>query len=165
MSRIFTIGHSSAPSEELLDLLDRFAIGTVVDVRSMPYSRHVPWYDTKKLAALLAECALGYLFAGDRLGGKPAGLASLPPGQLFARVRSSEAFSQGIDDLLARAATGERLCLLCAEEDPERCHRHHLVAQELVRNRGVEVWHIRHNGSLQRALSFREDDPRQLQLF
>jgi uncharacterized protein (DUF488 family) len=39
---------------------------------------------------------------------------------------------------------------MCAEEDPNRCHRHHLVTQALLQE-GVTVWHIRGDGRLEEA--------------
>jgi len=41
-----------------------------------------------------------------------------------------------------------RVCVLCSEEDPIRCHRRLLVTRTLVRS-GVEVLHIRGAGQLE----------------
>jgi hypothetical protein len=41
---------------------------------------------------------------------------------------------------------------MCSEEDPLRCHRHHLIEASL-RDRNVEVFHIRGDGSVQRIQS------------
>jgi uncharacterized protein (DUF488 family) len=47
-------------------------------------------------------------------------------------------------------ALHQRTVLLCSEEDPRRCHRHHLVARSLI-DVGVRVLHIRHSGELEDA--------------
>ncbi len=42
---------------------------------------------------------------------------------------------------------------------PCRCHRHHLLARELELERAIQVWHIRVDGTLNRAVGFAEDTP------
>jgi uncharacterized protein (DUF488 family) len=58
-------------------------------------------------------------------------------------------YQQGIDQLIERA-NGQRVALMCSEEDPLHCHRHNLIAQTLL-ERGITVWHIRGDGRLEQA--------------
>jgi uncharacterized protein (DUF488 family) len=39
---VFTIGHGAQDFRKIADVLGRFGIATVIDVRSRPYSRHAP---------------------------------------------------------------------------------------------------------------------------
>ena len=56
----FTIGHSTRPVSEFVDLLDSQQIGLVVDVRTIPRSRANPQYNSDVLAETLAQHQIGY---------------------------------------------------------------------------------------------------------
>jgi uncharacterized protein (DUF488 family) len=77
-----------------------------------------------------------------------------PPREVdYPEVMKRDWFQQGIKRLLQQAGE-EATAILCAEEDPARCHRHHLIARYL-RDAcpEVEVLHIRGDGSLLSAES------------
>jgi uncharacterized protein (DUF488 family) len=69
---LFTIGHSDLALEDFLALLQRHAIDTVADVRTVPRSRYVPQFSAGPLREALDRCAIGYLPLGHELGGRPA---------------------------------------------------------------------------------------------
>lgn len=150
---IFTIGHSNHKSAAFLHLLQDFSIQVIVDVRSAPYSRYVPQFNKKELALLLEQQGVKYIFMGNVIGGKPSDPAlSNEHGQVdYEKLAKTEVFQQGIDRLLKGITDGWRVALLCAEEDPAKCHRHWLIAKELELNRGIAVWHLRANGQKERA--------------
>ncbi|MFN8662711.1 MAG: DUF488 domain-containing protein [Thermomicrobiales bacterium] len=153
---VFTIGHSSVPAEEFLDLLDLHHAAMVLDVRSAPHSRYVPHFNRESLQARLAKHGLAYEWAGDTLGGRPDDptcyYADDVRGKLDqATVRERPWYQQGIHRLV-ELALQQRTVLLCSEEDPRRCHRHHLVARSLL-ELGVQVLHIRRSGELEDARS------------
>jgi len=57
------------------------------------------------------------------------------------------------------------LCILCSEEDPAKCHRGLLISRELTKL-GIEVRHIRHDGSIESQEHFESRiPPTQLTLF
>ncbi|MCA9861978.1 MAG: DUF488 domain-containing protein [Thermomicrobiales bacterium] len=169
---VFTIGHSTVPADEFLGLLRLHQVATVLDVRSSPYSRYVPHFNRESLQALLTTGALAYEWAGDTLGGRPDDPACYHGGAVVggkldhAAVRQRPWHQQGIQRLMA-LALHQRTVLLCSEEDPRRCHRHHLVAQSLL-NAGVRVLHIRRSGDLEDAetldLAGQDGSPQQLTL-
>jgi len=167
LTRVFTIGHSSLAVEVFLELLLRFGITDVADVRSSPYSSYMPRYNRENVREILRANNIDYHFFGDRLGGKPKDPRFYDATGLvrYDLLRREEFFRQGIDEFLRLAANSGRFVLLCAEEDPLRCHRHHLLARELELERSIQVWHIRLDGTLNRAVGFAEDTPRQLSLF
>ncbi len=146
---VFTIGHSNAPLENLLSLLHENAIQVLVDVRSSPYSRHVPQANREPLEAALRDSGLKYLFMGEQLGGHPEGISVRDiTGSLdYAKLADSERFREGLRRLMSGVAQ-YRVCLLCSEEDPARCHRGLLIGKEL-KKRGVDVRHIRHTGQVE----------------
>ena len=70
-------------------------------MRSRPYSRFVPHFGKERLARVLADEGLGYLFLGQELGGKPA-QDDPPQARLDYQARMREpAFQRGIETLLA----------------------------------------------------------------
>ncbi|HEX9090110.1 MAG TPA: DUF488 family protein, partial [Anaerolineales bacterium] len=62
-------------------------------------------------------------------------------------------FLYGVQRLLEIASL-QTTVIMCSEEDPARCHRHHLIARYLLGALpGVTVLHIRGDGSLLDAKS------------
>jgi uncharacterized protein (DUF488 family) len=146
---VWTIGHGTAELDELFRALSAHSIEVLVDVRTNPYSRYVAQANRETLAAAAAQRGLRYAFMGDELGGQPADPAHhLPNGKPdYAKMEASTAYGRGISRLLALATT-QRVCCLCSEEDPARCHRGLLIAETLVRG-GRTVLHLRHNGTVE----------------
>lgn len=144
---IYTIGHSNHSLDHFLRLLKENDIQVVADVRSRPYSRFVPHFNRAALAAALAEADLRYLFMGGELGGKPPDLGKTRAGELIREhLKSRPQFRLGLARLIEEARRA-KVCVLCAEADPARCHRGQLLAPELAA-RGVKVYHILADGSL-----------------
>jgi uncharacterized protein (DUF488 family) len=162
---VLTIGHSHHPIETFLGLLRQHDVEVLVDARSQPASRFSPQFGRKALERALAGVAINYVFLGDALGGRPRSPACYDAdGNVdYDRIEAQEFYQRGIEQLLAGLAR-LRVCLLCAEEDPARCHRRLLVARTLVR-RGVAVQHIRKTGALEPETELRAPaNPRQLSL-
>ena len=86
--QLWTIGHSTKPIEDFLALLRSHGIRRLVDVRTIPRSRHNPQYDTEVLAAHLQKAKLmGVESDGMVLAGSTDGALAvltvdrdLPPG-------------------------------------------------------------------------------------
>ena len=150
---LYTIGHSNQDTVPFLKLLQHNSVQVVVDVRSAPYSRFVPQFNKKEIEADLIRAGLRYIFMGDVIGGKPAGREFLDrDGQvMYDRLAATETFQRGLDRLAKGMAAGFTIVLMCAEEDPLKCHRHHLIARELELKRSIPVWHIRADNSRMRA--------------
>jgi uncharacterized protein (DUF488 family) len=146
-AELYTIGHSNHEFEHFLALLRRHGVEAIADVRSRPYSRFVPHFGKERLARLLEDAGIGYLFLGRELGGKPPrGEAPAPPVTYQARVAQPE-FRAGVERLL-QAAAANRVALLCRERDPLDCHRFHLVCRYL-RASGLDVRHILPHGEVE----------------
>ncbi len=156
---VLTIGHSNHPWTLFRDVLREHGVQRLVDVRSAPYSRFAPQFNREALAAELEAVGIAYGYAGDYLGGRPTDPTcyfnrSLPEGKAnylelvdYREVAQREWFKRGLDRVVERARESTT-AILCSEEDPARCHRHHLIAREL-RQRGVEVRHIRAEAPLE----------------
>jgi uncharacterized protein (DUF488 family) len=144
---IITIGHSVAPIDVFIQLLREARIETLVDVRSVPYSRRVPHANRENLKGLIEHAGLTYVYLGDKIGGKTDDPAmQLPSGKTdYELVRQSVTFREGIDELVALASESNT-AIMCAEENPAHCHRTALIAPALIELK-CNVTHIRHDGS------------------
>lgn len=146
---IYTIGHSSHSQEAFLGLLRQHAIAALADVRSSPYCRYAVHFNKEEIQHALSKKGIRYLAAGDALGGRPDGeeYYNHEGYVLYDRVARSRRFQTALERLLQEAAA-RRLAVMCGEEDPTRCHRRLLLGC-VLRERGVQVWHIRGDGRLQ----------------
>jgi uncharacterized protein (DUF488 family) len=163
---IYTIGHSTHTGEDFLKLLATHDIEVVADVRSRPYSRFNPQFNRDVLMGLLEEAGLRYIFFGKDLGGRPQDPdRPLADGLVWDYIRSRPQFREALAKLLTEARQA-RVCLLCAEADPARCHRGQLLAPELAAQ-AVEVRHILADGTLldHRDLKILTKKPSQKRLF
>lgn len=149
MTTIYTVGHSRHTAEHFARLLGDQQVTTLVDVRSHPASKWAPQFGKAALVQMLATKAIEYVFLGRELGGRPAGAEFYGADRAVDYARRAEApdFKAGIDRLVGLAR--QRVTsILCAEEDPGRCHRRLLVTPAL-RRAGVTVVHIRGDGRLE----------------
>ena len=141
---IYTIGHSNMTSESFVEVLESFEIGTVVDVRSSPYSKFVSHFNRENIKKKLVENGMRYIFLGDYIGGKPRDKKYYENGNVNYRlIARSDRYSEGINRIIELNNKND-LVLMCSEEDPYNCHRHNLITQTLAKN-GLKVIHIRKN--------------------
>ena len=141
---IYTIGHSNRPVAEFLDLLNAHGIREVVDIRTIPQSRHNPQFGKDALRATLKDAhisyehlkALGGLRRPEKdsvnLGWRNASFRG------FADYMGTPEFARGLDRLKDLAAQ-TKTAVMCAEAVPWRCHRS-LIADALT----VQDWRVFH---------------------
>ncbi|SDR63545.1 Protein of unknown function, DUF488 [Rhizobiales bacterium GAS113] len=144
-STIWTIGHSTRPLGEFLDLLARYRLEAVADVRRFAGSRRYPQYAGAVLNATLAEQSIVYRWL-PALGGRRRPLPHSPniawrnaSFRGYADHLSSVQFSQGLDELLD-LSEHMRTTMMCAEALWWRCHR--ALIADVLSVRGIEVVHI-----------------------
>ncbi len=142
---IFTIGHSTHPWPEFRDLLRAHGIQRVIDVRTIPRSRHNPHFNRETLSKKLRAAKIAYVHLG-RLGGlRHARRDSINTGwrnssfRGYADYMQMSEFEQAIARLI-KLARQKRSAIMCAEAVPWRCHRS-LIADALT-IRGIPVFHI-----------------------
>ncbi len=142
---VYTIGHSTRTIEEFAELLKAQGVEFVVDVRTIPKSRHNPQYNSVGLAEYLSRHAIGYehlpALGGLRHARKDSVNTAWENASFrgFADYMQSEDFERGLARLLA-IAREKRTTIMCAEAVPWRCHRS-LIADALT-VRGVAVMDI-----------------------
>ena len=142
---IYTIGHSTHPIREFLDMLAGQQIALVADIRTIPRSRHNPQFDQEALRAVLAENGIAYGHLKN-LGGLRHPQADSPNRgwrnasfRGFADYMQTRDFQEGLAELIELGAR-QQTVLMCAEAVPWRCHRS-LVSDALL-VRGIPVEHI-----------------------
>ncbi|MGA8143896.1 MAG: DUF488 domain-containing protein [Candidatus Acidiferrales bacterium] len=142
---IFTVGHSTRPIEEFVEILTAHGVKRVIDVRSIPRSRHNPQFNRETLGPSLRAAGIGYTHL-KKLGGlRHAKTDSINLGwrnasfRGFADYMQTADFDAGLERAIKLAET-KPSALMCAEAVPWRCHRS-LVADALV-VRHIPVEHI-----------------------
>jgi uncharacterized protein (DUF488 family) len=144
MHTIYTIGHSTRTIEQFIALLKAHNIEELVDVRTIPKSRHNPQFGSEEIAASLEKAGIAYKqFA--KLGGlRRTSKDSINLGwqntsfRGFADYMATSEFRTGLDELQTLAEK-KTVAIMCAEAIPWRCHRS-LIADALA----VEGWHVLH---------------------
>lgn len=142
---ILTIGHSTRPIAEFIELLQSNGVAQVIDIRTIPKSRHNPQFNSDALASSLHAAHISYVHIKDLGGLRHPRKDSINRGWRNASFRGYADYMQTEEfaSALARAITlaEERpTALMCAEAVPWRCHRS-LVADALL-VRGILVLEI-----------------------
>jgi uncharacterized protein (DUF488 family) len=140
---VFTIGHSTHPLEEFVAMLKANDVARLVDVRTVPKSRHVPQYNGEALAQELPARGIDYAHLKSLGGLRHAAKDSVNTGWRNASFRGyadymgTEEFRKGIERLL-ELAREKRTAIMCAEAVPWRCHRSLIGDALLVRGVRIE---------------------------
>ena len=143
---VFTVGHSTRTIEEFVHLLKAHAIQHVIDVRSMPRSRHNPQFAQDQLSSALERFRIHYSHMSGLGGRRHARRDSTNTGwrnvsfRGFADHMQSQEFESGVAELIKLAESKGPVVIMCAEALPWRCHRS-LIADALL-VRGVEVGEV-----------------------
>ncbi|HEX4052936.1 MAG TPA: DUF488 domain-containing protein [Tepidisphaeraceae bacterium] len=135
---VFTIGHSTRPWPEFLEILQAHRIGAVADVRQFPGSRRFPHFNAEALSAALPAAGIDYL-PFRNLGGRRKPLENSPNAgwrhpafRGYADYMQTPEFASGIEQLQS-AATIKPTAIMCSEAVPWRCHRSLIADAMLVR--------------------------------
>jgi uncharacterized protein (DUF488 family) len=145
---VCTIGHSTRTIAEFVDLLRLGEAATVVDIRTVPRSRHNPQYNLDVMPGELAAFQIRHEYVAE-LGGLRGKTPDIAPevnglwrNQSFhnyADYALTDGFRAGLERLLA-IAENERCAIMCAEAVWWRCHRR-IVADYLLAQ-GKSVLHL-----------------------
>ena len=142
---VFTIGHSTRPIDEFIHLLAAHGVQRLVDVRTIPQSRHNPQFGRDQLSASLESAGIHYTHMPGLGGLRRPRKDSTNTGWRNASFRGYADYMQTreFEESLNRCvelASAEQVALMCAESVPWRCHRS-LIADALLA-RGIDVQEI-----------------------
>lgn len=145
MVTVYTIGHSTRQIDEFIDLLTTHGIEQLVDIRTIPRSRHNPQYGEVELRSSLKESEIVYVYLKSLGGLRPAVDNSVNDAwrnksfRNYADYMQSQEFEEGLVELLSLSQKATTV-IMCAEAVPWRCHRS-LVSDALLVS-GVKVYDI-----------------------
>lgn len=142
---IWTIGHSTHPLEEFVEMLHSFQIEIVADIRRYPGSRLNPQFNKDTLESSLPENKIQYIHLLE-LGGR----RKVNPDSKNTRWRhlafrgyadymETGAFKEGIEKLEKIALKQPTACM-CSEAVWWRCHRS--MVSDYLKAHGWKVMHI-----------------------
>jgi uncharacterized protein (DUF488 family) len=142
---IFTIGHSTHPIDHFIELLQSSGVTQLIDIRTIPKSRHNPQFNSDALAKSLRAAHIRYVHMKDLGGLRHAQRDSINTGWRNASFRGyadymqTDEFAAALDRVI-ELAKERPTALMCAEAVPWHCHRS-LVSDGLI-VRGVRVLEI-----------------------
>jgi uncharacterized protein (DUF488 family) len=143
---VYSLGFSNRSWDATLEILHAFGIRCVVDIRTLPGSRHTPQFNRSLLERALLRENIEYIHLKP-LGGlrKPKRDDATNEGwrnsgfRGYADYMQTEEFSQGLDDLI-RIVSVKPCLYACTEAVFWRCHR--ALLSDALTVRGYKVGHI-----------------------
>lgn len=140
---LFTIGHSTHSIDEFIALLNAHEVRHLVDVRSIPKSRHVPQFNSEEFVSSLHAIDIGYTHLKALGGRRTTRKDSINTGwrnqsfRGYADYLATPQFAEGLS-ALTEIAQKTTTAIMCAEAVPWRCHRS-LIADALM----LKGWEVR----------------------
>jgi uncharacterized protein (DUF488 family) len=139
-SQLYTIGYSPHTLKGFVDLLKRFQVTALADVRSKPYSAYRPEFNHKNLKKILPEQGIDHIFLGREMGARYEDQSVYVQGRAdYELISRHELFKQGLQRL-RQEVKQHTLVLMCAEKEPLHCHRTILISRHLKNE--VQIQHI-----------------------
>ncbi|KUK98885.1 MAG: Uncharacterized protein XE08_0355 [Parcubacteria bacterium 32_520] len=124
-NKVYTIGYGNEKIDKFIDKLKEVGIDLLIDVRSSPYSKWRPEFNTGNLREILKLNGISYEWRGRRLGGFGV-----------------QHHYAGIKEIKLIIEKYKKVVLMCAEENPDKCHRKQNL-QPILEQEDFEVIHIR----------------------
>lgn len=164
MATIYTIGHSTRTLDELVTALRGQGVETLVDIRSFPMSRRLPYFHRESLEQELPRCGIAYVWMKELGGWRKKKRDDSPNTGLrnesfrnYADYMMTEEFEKGIGRLLTIAAQANdptlspttsdkggaparKTAIMCAERVYFQCHR--MLVSDYLTAHGHTVLHI-----------------------
>ena len=140
---IYTLGHSNYTIEKLIDMLKKYNINCVVDIRGTPYSKYNVQFAKEIIRYTLTKAGFIYIYMAKEFAAKRINKESYNEEGYsdFELVVNEKDFLDGIERLKNGCNKGYRIALLGAMQEPIRCHRSILVGRALIEY-GFNVKHI-----------------------
>lgn len=142
---VFTVGYSTRTLVAFIALLQVHAVTQVVDVRTVPRSRHNPQFNRETLPQSLSTADINYVHMAG-LGGLRHPRPDSPNTAWrnasfrgFADYMVTVEFETNLEALLELTSRNQTV-IMCAEAVPWRCHR--LLIADALLLRSVHVEHI-----------------------
>jgi len=143
MDTVFTIGYTSFKREKFVEVLKKYNINCLVDVRSTPKSAYYKDFDDVNLTPYLKNYGILYRNYKREFGARQENqdFYNIKGYLDFEIFSKSQQFNDGVEKIKKAQSLGYTVCLMCAEKDPFNCHRTILIARNLDKQ-GFDVKHI-----------------------
>lgn len=149
LDSIYTIGYSCFKIDDFINVLKKYKINCLIDVRSNPNSMHYTDYNKTSLELLLKSNGIHYRNYKNEFGARQDNPVFYSNGFLdFTKFVKSEAFLEGVRKIVAGIEKEYVFAFMCAEKDPSTCHRNIMVAREFYRM-GYKVNNILSDGTIE----------------
>ncbi|HRP01606.1 MAG TPA: DUF488 domain-containing protein [Candidatus Kapabacteria bacterium] len=150
--KIYTIGHSTHPIDEFIDILKHYSIEVLIDIRSLPGSRKFPQFNKENLEISMPNSGIEYVHLLG-LGGRRRVRKDSTNNRWhndsfkgYADYMETKEFEISIN-MLEDIAKNKMSCYMCAEVLWWRCHRS--MVSDYLKNNNWEVLHILSKNSTQ----------------
>jgi len=125
---MLTIGHSTLPIDIFIQALQENGVALLVDVRTIPRSRHNPQFGTDELAVSLHSAGIQYRWMQSLGGLRHSRKDSINMGwhntsfRGYADYMQTDAFYAALKELMVLDEE-TTVAIMCSEAVPWRCHR------------------------------------------
>jgi len=136
--QVYSIGHSTRSIDDFIKILNAYEIEEVVDIRTIPRSRHNPQFNKDSLRESLKAAKIRYLHMSNLGGLRHAVPVSTNQAwrnlsfRGYADYMQTTEFKSAVEKLI-ELSKRRRIVLMCAESVPWRCHRSLLADALLIR--------------------------------
>lgn len=144
MSSIYSIGHGQKSKEEFISELQSFGIEYLIDVRTSPYSKWAPHFNSGIIDQWLKSVGIRYLYMGDSIGGRPLNDSYYDSEGFFdyRLMAENPIFINGLNRLVKADSANCIVAVMCSESNPAECHRSKLIGRELYFKHNISMYHI-----------------------
>lgn len=158
---IYTIGYAPHTPDTFVEILKRYQVSAIVDVRSSPYSQFKSEFNRENFKEYLKANNIAYVFLGDYLGARVDNPSCHINGKVdYALVAESQKFKEGLERL-KKGMDDFVVALMCAEQDPITCHRMILICRNFCFP-DITIKHILNTGE---AENHKDSEYRLLKIF
>lgn len=146
--RIFTIGYSIHNLDSFINIMKKYKITVIADVRSQPFSKYKPEFNRDTFHNNLKKNKISYIYLGEECGARSSNPECYINGKAnYKLIANTEIFKNCINRI-KKGISKYNICLMCAEKDPINCHRTILICRNL-RSKNLKIKHLLFDGSVE----------------
>lgn len=132
---VYSLGHSNLSMEQFISFLKALDVENLIDVRSNPFSIHVPHFNKENLKSVLEDNNIQYNYCGDELGGRQD--------RQFKDYIYTSDYQEAIKSIERIIDNSGKSAIMCSENDYKRCHRRYI--SDTLMSHGYNVVHVKYD--------------------
>lgn len=140
---LYTIGYSGFKANDFIDVLVKYGVNVLIDVRSNPYSSYFSEYNKEQLIMELKPKNIHYRNYANEFGAQQTERRFYTPqGYLdFEIFTASDSYNKGYRKIEDSLRKEYNIAFMCAEKDPIDCHRSIMISKTFADN-GYAILHL-----------------------